>query len=154
MALDDSDEEHMPAPPHSAAPPDDEQFSLPLPPSVQVPLPQPAIDETAPPLQYQVGFALPKAGQPALATFNMASFNAGDPTSWAALAQAFYGSTGREPNQVDLMQFLTTGEVAGGSADGEGMADVGGNQEGEDGRGRDGQRRRGRERGRGGRGGL
>ncbi|RSH87968.1 uncharacterized protein EHS24_000491 [Apiotrichum porosum] len=51
------------------------------------------------------------SGAATLATFDMASFNPTQPESWAALAAAWHGSTGREPNQIELMQFLATGQV-------------------------------------------
>ncbi len=47
----------------------------------------------------------PGAG-PRLETFDMTTFNPMMPESWAALALAWKGTTGREPGQMELMGFL------------------------------------------------
>jgi hypothetical protein len=45
----------------------------------------------------------------------MTSFNPANPESWATLAKAWEGSVGRQPNQLELMQFLATGSVPEGA---------------------------------------
>ena len=54
----------------------------------------------------------PNSG-PTLDTFDRASFNPTDPTAWATLGQAWKASVGRDPNQMELMEWLATGMVGG-----------------------------------------
>ncbi|EJT51154.1 hypothetical protein A1Q1_07618 [Trichosporon asahii var. asahii CBS 2479] len=64
------------------------------------------------------------SGGATLQTFDLTSFNPATPESWSALAQAWQNTTGRQPNQFELMQFLATGAQpdsstnAGGSGSG------------------------------------
>ncbi|WVQ83053.1 hypothetical protein IAT38_005191 [Cryptococcus sp. DSM 104549] len=74
--------------------------------------------------------------QPTLANFDLASFNPTLVESWAGLASAWRGTTGREPGQVELMHWLTTGQImedgaAGGGGGGGGMQGQGQGQEGQ-----------------------
>ncbi|GFZ45037.1 hypothetical protein JCM24511_02763 [Saitozyma sp. JCM 24511] len=59
-----------------------------------------------------------RSSGPTLDNFDMTSFNPANPESWATLAKAWEGSVGRQPNQIELMQFLATGSVPDGTTTG------------------------------------
>ena len=157
MALDDSDEEKAPiilqnAPsPQTQASTSDQEASLPAAPYQQA-QPRPKVMSTSPMDTMPV---YPQ--RVSLETFDMSTFDPTNPASWAGLAQAFHISTGREPNQLELMQYLATGGSAGNLGGGGsnmdmrsgGAGDDDGGFDGGEYRGRGGYRGRGRGRGRG-----
>lgn len=55
----------------------------------------------------------------------MSSFNPALPESWAALGAAWKVTTGREPNQMELMGFLATGQLPDASGMSMGMGGMG-----------------------------
>ncbi|CAD6577606.1 MAG: hypothetical protein TREMPRED_001993 [Tremellales sp. Tagirdzhanova-0007] len=155
MAIDVSDEENDPVQPGPTVPSQTKSPPQPIPLPVQGTAPF-TLDPGSLPIPIPPTFpqpVIPISSQSTLATFDMSVFNPADSTCWVSLAQAFHGSTGREPNQMELMQFLATGEVPGSSDDGMGREagmNFGGFDGGHgDGRGRGGYRARGRGRGRG-----
>lgn len=58
------------------------------------------------------GQNLQKMG-PSLDTFDRSQFNPADPSAWMMLGLAWKGTVGREPNQMELMEYLATGQVGG-----------------------------------------
>ena len=168
MALDDSDDEDIAAPTISIAEKPENSTThsttLPSPPLLHQALPSSIAGSSFAPTTDRA--TLPQNGLPnfsnastlmkaTLETFDISSFNPADPTSWTALAEAFQNSTGKEPNQMDIMQFLAGQTVGAQDANepslsrdaieyGEYVHSVG------DGRGRGMNRGRGRARGRGG----
>ncbi|GMK53764.1 hypothetical protein CspeluHIS016_0103500 [Cutaneotrichosporon spelunceum] len=109
----------------------------PTPPSTNMPLPrrgshsQTRERDEAP--RSGPGFSGPNAATGrTLETFDWSSFNAGDGACWAALGEAWRASTGQEPNQMELMQFMVTqmsgmrGMGMGGGASGSEMGGMGG----------------------------
>ena len=113
MALDDSDDESKPptAGP-STQPPVPGSFQ----PPALVPSSQPqaayapqALSNTSLPGPSAVGVP----GAPTLETFDRTAFNPSDPAAWATLGQAWRSSLGRDPNQMELMEWLATGVVGG-----------------------------------------
>ncbi|CAK9780502.1 unnamed protein product [Cutaneotrichosporon oleaginosum] len=73
------------------------------------------------------GAGLGRSGGATLETFDWASFNPGDGGSWASLGEAWRASTGREPNQMELMQFMVAQMSGmGGAGTGAGGPEMGG----------------------------
>lgn len=72
------------------------------------------------------------AGQGGLSSFDLTTFNPTSPESWAALGAAWKVTTGRDPNQMELMGFLATGQIPDPGAmgmmgmNGNGMGGMGG----------------------------
>ena len=66
----------------------------------------------------------PRSAGLTLDTFDRSSFNPGDPMAWASLGEAWKASTGRDPSQLELMQWLAgmtpdaMGGMGGGAATG------------------------------------
>lgn len=125
MALDVSDEEErarpgptvaQPAYPPSTVPPP----YLSAPPPVAPPFPPPS-SASAPQhqQQQQTPISISSSLQPTnrqndlvtLHTFPLQTFDPSSADSWAKLGEAWQNSTGREPEQIELMHWLATGQV-------------------------------------------
>jgi hypothetical protein len=64
-----------------------------------------------------------------LDTFDLTSFNPMDPSSWATLGEAWKNSKGSEPNQMELMGWMSEKMMSmggGGTGMGMGMGGMGG----------------------------
>jgi hypothetical protein len=71
----------------------------------------------------------PARAKPTLETFDIKTFDPNQPASWAALAEAWEGTNGRQPNPQELMEWLMMahmrGAMGGGGAGGMGGGAMG-----------------------------
>lgn len=77
--------------------------------------PVPVVAQVAPPNPHPtpapIPVAAPHTGPVTLQTFDFTTFDGTKPDSWVALAQAWTNTTGAEPNQMQLMMFISTGQI-------------------------------------------
>lgn len=125
MALDVSDEEERAKggpptvaqaayPPSTVPPP-----YLSAPPPVAPPFPPPSSASALQQQQQQTSISISSSLQPTnwrndlvtLHTFPLQTFDPSSADSWAKLGEAWQNSTGREPEQIELIHWLATGQV-------------------------------------------